>query len=413
MASFDPWDRSHLPNPHALYRAMRAEAPVWRGVGPVTGRPIWFFTRYDDCVAALRDPRLGKDIEKHLDPDQVAEERDLEAGPLAPLGRNMLFVDPPDHTRLRRLVAKEFTPRAIGGLEERIRAIAADLLDGLAGRDRIDLIADFAHPLPVTVISEMLGVPIADRERFRRWVDIVLRGPIGSDEQTIAGMEFIAYLNDAIESRRTTPRHDLLTALIHAEEEGDRLDHTELLAMVFLLLVAGHETTVNLVGNGTLALLRNPGELARLRAEPSLMPTAVEELLRFEGPVGVATSRWAFEDLVYGGVTIPRGEIVIPVLLAANRDPAVFPDPDRLDVSRNPNRHIAFGTGIHLCLGAPLARLEGVIAFSALLDRFEAMELAVPVGELEWNEDFFLRGIRSLPLDVNWAGRGPLDSFRP
>jgi cytochrome P450 len=312
----------------------------------------------------------------------------------------MLFVDPPDHTRLRRLVAKEFTPRAIAGLEQRIRAIATGLLDGLAGRDRVDLIADFAHPLPVTVISEMLGVPIEDRARFRRWVDVVLRGPIGSDEQTLAGMEFIAYLNDAIELRRTAPRDDLLTALIDAEEEGDRLDHTELLAMVFLLLVAGHETTVNLIGNGTLALLRNPGELARLRAEPSLMPTAVEELLRYEGPVGVATSRWAFEDIEYGGATIPRGEIVIPVLLAANRDPAVFADADHLDLGRDPNRHIAFGTGIHLCLGAPPARLEGAIAFSALLDRFEEMELAVPVGELEWNDDFFLRGIRSLPLGV-------------
>jgi cytochrome P450 PksS len=379
---------------------MRAEAPVWRGLGPVTGRPIWFLTRYADCVAALRDPRLGKDIEKHLDPEQVASERDLEAGPLEPLGRNMLFVDPPDHTRLRRLVAKEFTPRAIARWEQRIRGIAGDLLDGLAGRDRFDLIAEFAHPLPVTVISEMLGVPIEDRDRFRRWVDVVLRGPIGSDEQTLAGMEFIAYLNDAIESRRTTPRDDLLTALIHAEEEGDRLDHTELLAMVFLLLVAGHETTVNLIGNGTLALLRNPHELGRLRAEPSLMPVAVEELLRYEGPVGVATSRWAFEDVVYGDVTIPRGEIVIPVLLAANRDPTVFPDPDRLDLGRDPNRHIAFGTGIHLCLGAPLARLEGAVAFSALLDRFDEVELAVPVDDLEWNEDFFLRGIRSLPLEV-------------
>lgn len=400
MASFDPWDRTHLPDPHALYRAMRTDAPVWRGIGPVTGRPIWFLTRYDDCVAALRDSRLGKDLERHLDAEQVAAERALEAGPLEPLGRNMLFVDPPDHTRLRRLVAKEFTPRAIADLEPRIAAIAADLLDDLAGRTQIDLVADFAHPLPVTVISEMLGIPIEDRVRFRRWVDVVLRGPVGSDQQTLAGMEFIAYLNDAIESRRSAPRNDLLTALINAEEEGDRLDHTELLAMVFLLLVAGHETTVNLIGNGTLALLRNPDELARLRAEPSLMATGVEELLRYEGPVGVATSRWAFEDVDYGGVTIPRGEIVIPVLLAANRDPEVFPDPDRLDVSRDPNRHIAFGSGIHLCLGAPLARLEGAIAFSALLDRFEQIELAVPVGDLEWNEDFFLRGIRSLPLDV-------------
>jgi cytochrome P450 len=400
MTSFDPWDPAHLPDPHALYRRMRTEAPVWRGIGPVTGRPIWFLTRYDDCVAALRDHRLGKDFAAHLDPDQVEAEQALEARPLEPLGRNMLFVDPPDHTRLRRLVAKEFTPRAIAGLEERVTKLASSLLDDLAGRDRIDLIADFAHPLPVTVISEMLGIPIEDRERFRRWVDIVLRGPIGSDQQTLAGMEFIAYLNEAIESRRRAPRDDLLTALIHAEEEGDRLDHTELLAMVFLLLVAGHETTVNLIGNGTLALLRNRAEMARLRSTPSLMPAAVEELLRYEGPVGVATNRWAFDDVEYGGVTIPRGELVIPVLLAANRDPDVFPEPDRLDLGRDPNRHIAFGSGIHLCLGAPLARLEGAIAFSALLDRYAEIEPAVPLGDLEWNEDFFLRGVRSLPLEV-------------
>jgi cytochrome P450 PksS len=213
-------------------------------------------------------------------------------------------------------------------------------------------------------------------------------------------MEFIGYLNDAIESRRQEPRDDLLTALINAEEEGDRLDHTELLAMVFLLLVAGHETTVNLIGNGMLALLRNPDQLDRLRAAPEAMPGAVEELLRYEGPVGVATSRWAFEDVEYGDAVIPGGEIVIPVLLAANRDPAVFEESDRLDVGRDPNRHIAFGSGIHLCLGAPLARLEGRIAFTALLDRYAQMQLAATAEELSWNDDFFLRGLRSLPLAV-------------
>ena len=400
MTVFDPWDPSHLPNPHALYRSMREEAPVWRGIGPLTGRPIWFLTVYNDCVAALRDDRLGKDIERHLDAEQVAAERALDSGPLEPLGRNMLFVDPPDHTRLRRLVAKHFTPRAIAGLEERVSGIAGDLLEAVSGRDRIDVITDYAHPLPVIVISEMLGIPIEDRERFRRWVDIVLRGPIGSDQQTVAGMEFIGYLNDAIESRRQEPRDDLLTALINAEEEGDRLDHTELLAMVFLLLVAGHETTVNLIGNGLLALLRNPDQLDRLRAAPEMMPGAVEELLRYEGPVGVATSRWAFEDVEYGDTVIPRGEIVIPVLLAANRDPAAFDEPDRLDVGRDPNRHIAFGSGIHLCLGAPLARLEGRIAFTALLERYPKIELAMTADELSWNEDFFLRGLRSLPLAI-------------
>lgn len=379
---------------------MRREAPIHRSTGPVTGRGVWFLTRYEDAVLALRDRRLGKEVEKHL-PDIAAEQPDL--GGLEMIARSMLFVDPPDHTRLRRLVSKGFTPRAIAALESRIGEIADELLVGLRGRDEIDLIADYAFPLPVTVIAELLGVPAADQEKFRSWSKTLLFGD-SIEAAQLAGFEFIAYMNDQIDDRRREPRDDLITELVHAEDEGERLDHVETLSMILLLLIAGHETTVNLLGNGTLALLDAPDQLHRLRADSELIAPAIEELLRFDGPVEITTVRWAFEDVEIGGATIPAGEIVVPVLLSANRDPAVFTDPDHLDLGREDNPHIAFGSGIHHCLGAPLARLEATVALPRLLDALPAFELGVARDELRWNQELFLRGLKALPVTVGaWA----------
>ncbi|MDX1691489.1 MAG: cytochrome P450 [Acidimicrobiia bacterium] len=397
MPDFDPWDPSHRADPHALYREMRTAAPAYRGVGPVTGRSFWFLTRYDDCVEALKAPHdvLGKEYERHLDPDQIA------AQPTTPdataiLNRNLLSVDPPDHTRLRRLVQRSFTNRAVDRLEDRIDAIAVDLLEQI-DEPAFDLIEAYAAPLPVTVIAEMLGVPEPDRPKFRAWSNAILRAE--TEEQGMAaGMEFIAYLNDLIAARRTEPRDDLTTELVQAEDDGDRLDHTEMLAMIFLLLVAGHETTVNLIGNGTLELLRHPAERRRLLEDPDLLPNAIEEMLRFHGPVESTTVRWAFEEVELGGATVPRGDMVIPLLLAANRDPEQFDEPDRFDVGRHPNRHIAFGQGIHFCLGAPLARREGLVAFRRLLERFPDLRLDIDPADLRWNQDFFLRGVQELPV---------------
>jgi cytochrome P450 len=393
---FDPWDPAVRRDPHAFWNELRAVHPVYPAIGPQTGRTFWLLTRYDDCVTALRHPALGKEYEKHLPPELVAEQPS-DQGPFEVLGRNMLFLDPPDHTRLRGLVRHAFSPRAMEALEPRVEGIARSRLDALDPSDPFDLVETYALPIPVTVIAEMLGVPAADQDRFRRWTDAMLRGRT-LEEAMAAGMEFIAYLNELADDRRRHPGQDLVSDLLTAEEEGERLDHREFLAMVFLLLVAGHETTVNLIANGTLELLRHPDQLRRLTDDPGLVPTAVEEMLRFHGPVESTTLRWAFDDVRIGGVDIPLGDLVVPILYGANRDPAQFADPDAFDVGRDPNRHLAFGSGIHHCLGAPLARVEARVAFRLLLERFPGLELAVDPSELEWPADFFLRGPRRLPV---------------
>ncbi len=397
MTVFDPWDPSVRANPHPLYHRMRNEAPVYRATGPLSGEGIWFLTRYEDCDTALRDRRIGKEIEKHV---PGAGAVDVPQTGFEVLNRNLLFVDPPDHTRLRRLVSTAFTSRTVAALEPRIAEIASDLIQQMRAKREVDLIAEYAFPLPVTVIAEMLGIPAADRDLFRNWTKRLLFTDDEMDAQ-LAGLEFIAYMNDQIAIRKNDPRDDLLSRLLHAEEDGDRLDHAELLAMVLLLLVAGHETTVNLIGNGTLALVQNPDQLAKLRANPDLMEGAIEEMLRYDGPVEVPTLRWAFEPITVGDQVIPAGELVVPVLLAANRDPAQFEDPDRFEITRTPNRHIAFGSGIHHCLGAPLARLEARVAFAALLAEFSEIDMAVPREDLRWNMMLFLRGMKALPLAVD------------
>jgi cytochrome P450 len=299
------------------------------------------------------------------------------------LTNTMLLQDPPDHTRLRTLVSRAFTPRAIEGLHGQIQSIMDGLLDAIVDRGAADLIADFAYPLPVSVINEMLGVPARDRALFRQWsfdiarsLDaIVLPDPDIIARGNAAGAAIGAYFEDLVAERRRAPRADLLSAMIAVEEAGDRLSIEELLATGLLLFLAGHETTTNLIGNGVLALLRHPEELRRLREDPALVESAVEELLRYDSPVQ-RVSRLVYEDVTLGDRTIPAGSLVLGLLGAANRDPDHFPEPDRLDLRRRDNRHLAFGWGIHFCLGAPLARLEGQLAFRTLLRRLPNLALA-------------------------------------
>jgi cytochrome P450 len=328
----------------------------------------------------------------------------------------MLDLDPPDHTRLRSLVSKAFTPRSVAALGPRIEKIVEQLLDEVDGEDRFDLIDSFAFPLPIIVIAEMLGVPAQDLDRFKEWSnDIVLSlEPILTREQRErfrrSEQELYEYFEGIIALRRKDPQDDLVSALLAAEEEGDRLSHGELLATLLLLLVAGNETTRNLIGNGTLALLRNPEELQRLRGQPELLEPAIDELLRYDSPVQL-DGRTALEDVELGGKLVRSGQQVVSVVGAANRDPAAFSDPDRLDIGRQEKSHISFGRGIHYCLGASLAMLEGRIAFEGLLERFSSIRLA---AEPQQRKQVVLRGVEDLVIEVERAsqfvsaGAGPV-----
>lgn len=390
---FNPMDPEFVADPYPMYHRLRAEDPVHHS--PLG---FWVLTRYPDVLAMLRDPRLIK--------EPIAAFVAARFGVAVPpgLGLSMLDRDPPDHTRLRGLVSKAFTPRALERLRPEIQQIVDGLLDEVRGRGSMDLIEEFAYPLPVRVICEMLGVPVKDHERFKAWGLDIARGldaimlppdsPVG--QRSVSGRRALAeYFRELIAERRAAPRDDMLSALIAAEEAGDTLNEEELLATCILLLVAGHETTVNLIGNGTLALLRHPAELQKLRDNPGLIGSAVEELLRFDGPVQ-RTARIPSEDITIGGQTIGKGEMVMPFLGAADRDPTQFPDPDRLDITRADNRHIAFGMGIHFCLGAPLARMEGQIAINTLLARLPKLTLAT--DQPRFRQSLTLRGLEALPV---------------
>ncbi|MBI5668959.1 MAG: cytochrome P450 [Chloroflexi bacterium] len=396
---YDLLSPAALRNPHPIYAQLREEAPVYYTYDPEMKVPVWLLTRYDDSIEFLKDPRFSKDMSKQMPPGNDGNYMLNDAA--AAINKHMLMADPPDHTRLRALVSKAFTPRVIENLRPRIQEIADNLLNAVEAKGQMDLIAEYALPLPITVIAELLGIPAADRDRFRHWSQTIVLGGLRGDNLDAVGaaaLEFIMYFHEMFDRRRAEPQDDLLTGLVMAEEAGDKLDQQELLSMVFLLLVAGHETTVNLIGNGTLALLEHPDQLAKLKADPSLMKTAIEEMLRYNGPVGMSTPRWARETLTIRGQTIHRGEQVAAVLLAANRDPQEFDNPDIFDITRAPNRHIAFGHGIHYCLGAPLARLEGSIALDTLLRRLPNLRLAVLPEQIEWTESLLLHGMKALPV---------------
>jgi hypothetical protein len=399
MSDLDFLSAEFLADPYPAYQRLRDAGPVHR-------HPAGFFvlTRYDDVSAFLRDPRFGKGGY------QALFEGRFGAGPGGPsLGLSMLFRDPPDHTRLRALVSKAFMPRVVEALRAHVQEIVDRLLGRVAEARQMDVIEDLAYPLPVTVISELLGVPVGDAERVKGWSRDVARGvdaialPVGPEVMERgrrATEEMGTYFRGLIAERRGHPGADLLSGLIEAEEAGDRLSEAELLATCVLLYVAGHETTVNLIGNGLLALLRHPEERRRLQDDPTLIHGAVEELLRYDGPVH-RTGRMATSDIEIAGVPIPAGSLVLGLLGSANRDPAHFAAPDRLDLTREEPRHLAFGSGIHYCLGASLARLEAHVAIGTLLRRFPSLALATE--RLTWRPSSTLRGLEALPVALGPA----------
>jgi cytochrome P450 len=385
-----------LANPYPIYHRLRATNPVlWdEGLGS------WIVTGYDQVAMALRNPQFSS--ERITLVRQQMQGKGIDAL-LDQVALAMLNLDPPAHTRLRGLVSKAFTPHAVEAMTERIARLVEDLLDAVP-LGRLEVIRDLAYPLPVIVIAEMLGIPPADRERFKKLSDDssvmassdVTRVPLDVLHQAMKSRtELLEYFRGVVAERRAHPRDDLLSTLTQAEEAGGRLSENELLNTAVLLLIAGNETTTNLIGNGMAALLRHPEQMQRLRDDPSLIPTAVEELLRFDSPVQM-TNRIAKVDVDLHGTKIRRGDRVVLLLAAANRDPAYFVDPDRLDATRENNKHIAFGAGPHFCLGAPLARLEGRLAFAALLRRFPNLRLES--DELRYRNNFNLRGLEALPV---------------
>jgi cytochrome P450 len=392
-----------LEDPYPVYAQLRAARPVFQAPVPAdVGAGVFVLTRHAEVQHVLRDGafsadrRLADAIQRNR--ARLSEEFLGEGG----LFRSMLTMDPPDHTRVRGLVSKAFTPRRVAALRPRIEAITRDLLDEGIRDGKLEVMAGLAAPLPAIVIAELLGVPAEDWPRFRRWAsdmvavasNVLTSGP--DPDRLRQGLEPLqAYLREVIAARRQAPREDLISALVAAQEDRDALTDDELLATAVLLLIAGHETTTNLIGNGTYALLRHPHEIARLRREPDLVKSAIEEMLRYDSPVQ-GTVRVATQDVVLGGVAIGKGALLVCAIGAANRDPAAFPDPDRFDVGRQENHHLSFGFGAHFCLGAPLARLEGEVAIRGLLERFPA--LALDAETVRHRPNPILRGLLSLPI---------------
>ena len=384
---------------HAAYAALARSGPVHQIVMP-SGEPAWLLTDHDEVRRVLADPRL---VKGGLLYGPFADA--LPPGVAAACFSHLLNQNPPDHARLRRLVSAAFTRRRVERLAPRIERIAEALLDALDDTTETDLITTFAYPLPMTVICELLGVPEPARADFRGWITTMIAGSFAAQDVYVSAAGAMStYIRELLDDKRREPADDLLSALVAVRDGGDRLSDDELTSMVFLLVAAGHETTVNLIGNGVHALLTHPEQLALLRAEPHRLPAAVEELLRFAGPLQVALPYRTTEPVELGGVMIPAGETVFPGLLAANRDPARMPDPDLLDVARPQNPHLAFGHGIHHCLGAPLARIEGRIALGALLSRFPRLRLAVPPHELTWRPNVLMHGLTALPVALHETG---------
>ncbi|MFJ2739725.1 cytochrome P450 [Streptomyces sp. NPDC087440] len=387
--------KAFTANPYPYYEKLREAGPVHH-VRTADVDEMWLVVGYEEGRKALADPRLAKNWRTSdlWDPEQHSA-----------MGSNMLETDPPQHTRLRKLVTREFTGRRVEGMRPRVQQITDGLIDSLLAKGssggQTDLIDALAFPLPMTVICELLGVPDLDRDRFRAWSNEVV-APTGTEASIAAVGEMGAYLVELIEDKRCSPGDDLMSDLIKArDEDGDRLSPDELVGMAFLLLVAGHETTVNLISNGVRALLSHPDQLADLRADfDGLIDGAVEEMLRYEGPVENATFRFTCEPLELAGVPIPAGKPVLVCLASGDRDPARYPDPDRFDIRRAPQGHLAFGHGIHFCLGAPLARLEGRIAIRTLLERCPDLALASGADTLDWLPGLLIRGVRKLP--VRW-----------
>ncbi|MDQ4005376.1 MAG: cytochrome P450 [Actinomycetota bacterium] len=397
---FDPHDLGFIANPYPAYAELRARGRIHYH----EGTNQWIVPHHADVGALLRDRRFGRTYLHLSSHQEMGRPEDVpEAAAFWKLIRDgILDMEPPDHTRVRRLVAKAFTPRFVEGLRTRIRSMTEGLADRLEDLGEGDLIATVAEPLPVNVIAELLGIPEGDRHHLRPWSADICRmyelDPTEEDATVAsrAAVEFSDYLRALIRERRAAPTEDLIGELVQVLEEGERLTEDEMIGTCVLLLNAGHEATVNVTGNGWWSLFRNPEQLARLRAEPSLAPTAIEELMRYDTPLQMF-ERWVLDDVEIAGTRVPRGQELALLFGSANRDPAVFDRPDELDVQRSPNPHMSFGAGVHFCLGAPLARLELGISFGTLLRRFPRMEL---VAEPEWKPNYIIRGLKELRVRV-------------
>lgn len=396
----DPTDPAFLQNPYPTYRRILDESPIF--FDEQAG--MWFFARHADVDTILRDRRFGRSIlhilgreELDLPPENPAYE------PFTRLGKHSMFdKEPPEHTRLRSLVHKAFTPRRIRDMESHIQRITDDLLDAIGDREQFDILEDFAVPLPVTVIAQLLGIPEADRGKLRPWSNAIVKmyelshTPEQAQAAIDASQEFNDYLVSLAQHRRKNPQDDLITALALVEEAGDQLTTAELVSTCVLLLNAGHEATVNVIGNGLLALFRHPDKLHDLRNKPKIVPTAIEELMRFDTPLQLFR-RWVLEDLTYAGIDLKQGTEVALLFGAANHDPAVFDAPEKINLMREPNPHISFGGGVHYCLGAPLARMEIQIAFTTLLKRFPEM---IPAENATFHPAYVIRGLKKLKVDL-------------
>ncbi|MFJ5548756.1 cytochrome P450 [Streptomyces sp. NPDC093225] len=381
-----------IADPHASYARLREAGPAHRVIGP-DGLPVWVVTRYRDVRRLLADPRLSLDKAHRLPGNYTG----FSLPPA--LDANLLNMDPPDHTRIRRLVSKAFTPGRVEAMRPGVQALADGLLDAVADRGRADLVADYAAPLPITVICDLLGVPHASRPDFRAWTDALIApdpADPGAARHAVAAM--LAYFPRLIADKRREPGDDLLTDMIGVRDGGDRLTEDELTSLAFLILFAGYENTVQLIGTAVLALLDHPAELAALRADPARIGDAVEEFARYDGPALLAIRRFPLEDVELDGVRIPAGETVMLSLASANRDPERFAEPDRLVPDRKDGGHLALGHGIHYCVGAPLARLETEVAVGTLLRRFPALALDVPRADLRWRPSLRARGLLALPV---------------
>ncbi|MBT2505611.1 cytochrome P450 [Streptomyces sp. ISL-98] len=391
-------------DPYPAYAWLREHSPVHRTTLP-SGVDAWLVTRYGDARQALADQRLSKDPAHHTGSAHAKRKTGIPGERKAELMTHLLNIDPPDHTRLRRLVSKAFTPRTVAEFAPRVQELTDQLIDGFVQKGNADLIHEFAFPLPIYAICDLLGVPREDQDDFRDWAGMMIRhggGPRGGVARSVKKMR--NYLAELIHRKREEPGDDLISGLIRASDHGEHLTENEAAAMAFILLFAGFETTVNLIGNGVYALLRNPEQRERLQralaeGDTQLLATGVEELLRYDGPVELATWRYATESLTLGGQDIAAGDPVLVVLAAADRDPERFRDPDTLDLSRRDNPHLGYGHGIHYCLGAPLARLEGQTAISTLLRRLPDLRLAVEPDDLRWRGGLIMRGLRTLPVE--------------
>ncbi|WP_416370586.1 cytochrome P450 family protein [Streptomyces sp. PR69] len=391
-------------DPYPAYAWLREHAPVHRTRLP-SGVDAWLVTRYADARQALADQRLSKNPAHHDESAHAKGKTGIPGERKAELMTHLLNIDPPDHTRLRRLVSKAFTPRRVAEFAPRVQELTDRLIDGFAGRGSADLIHEFAFPLPIYAICDLLGVPREDQDDFRDWAGMMIRhggGPRGGVARSVKKMR--TYLAELIHRKRDALGDDLISGLIRASDHGEHLTENEAAAMAFILLFAGFETTVNLIGNGVYALLRNPEQRERLQTslaagERGLLHTGVEELLRYDGPVELATWRFATEPLTVGGQEIAPGDPVLVVLAAADRDPERFAEPDTLDLSRADNQHLGYGHGIHYCLGAPLARLEGQTALATLLTRLPDIRLAADPADLRWRGGLIMRGLRTLPVE--------------